>query len=354
VTLSIFIATQKGAFSVERSTIINAHRASVFSYANDLKNWKEWNSLALEDTQMNISYSNNTIGQGSFCIWSGKQGTGQLKTIKAIDNDSIIQTIEFNGNTADVFLSFKDTLDKTKVTLTAAGKMSFTSKISTIFDGGTASIFGSIFEKSLINLDKRLDFEINTYNVKVNGTVRKLQAFYLYQTITSEFSKVRKNFTVVFSKITDFCQKNNIIQFGKPFVIFHTYDTVKQLTKISIGIPIKDPIFTSEGSEILSDTLHAFNAVKTTLTGDYSHTNKAFAAASTYLNTNKITSDTKFSHIEVYSRGKTESDNPSRWITEIYFPTKPKPIYKPTIVTPKTTEEILPKTDQEKEIPSEF
>ena len=66
VALSIFIATQKGDFTVERSKIINSQRASVFSYANDLKNWKDWNSLAVEDSIMNITYSNNTVGKWQF------------------------------------------------------------------------------------------------------------------------------------------------------------------------------------------------------------------------------------------------------------------------------------------------
>ena len=47
------------------------------------------------------------------------------------------------------------------------------------------------------------------------------------------------------------------------------------LTKISICVPIKNEIFTSEGSDILSGKLEPFEAVKTTLTGDYSHSKKA-------------------------------------------------------------------------------
>jgi len=354
VTLSIFIATQKGAFSVERSKIINSQRASVFSYANDLKNWKDWNSLAVDDSMMNISYSNNTIGKGGFCTWNGKEGAGELKTINVKENDSIIQTMVFDGNSADIVLSFKDTLGKTKVTWKAKGRMSFTSKVLNVFNGGGANLFGTIFENSLAHLDKRLDYEINTYEVKVNGVVRKLQAFYLSQTFTSEFSKVNKNSSIVFSKINSFCKNNNITIFGKPFVIYHTYDTANKLTKISICIPIKDPIFTTEGSEILSDTLQAFDAVKTTLKGDYSHTSKALDKTSEYIKANNLRTDPKFSRIEFYTIGKNETNNPSKWVTEIYYPTRPKPIYRPAIIAPAATDETVPKPVEEKEIPSEF
>ncbi|WP_396168858.1 transcriptional regulator [Flavobacterium sp.] len=354
VTLSIFIATQKGAFTAERSKIINSQRASAYSYTNDLKNWKDWNSLAANDAMINITYSNNTIGKGGFCSWSGKEGAGELKTINAFENDSIQQTMTYDGNTADIVLSFKDTLGKTKVTWKAKGRMSFTSKVLHIFKGGGANLFGTIFENSLANLDKRLDYEINTYDVKVNGVVRKLQAFYLSQTFTSEFLKINKNTSIVFSKINSFCKDNDITIYGKPFVIYHTYDTANKLAKISICIPIKEPIFTTEGSEILSDTLQAFDAVKTTLKGDYSHTSKALEKTAEYLKANNLRTDPKFSRIEVYTIGKTQSNNPSKWVTEIYYPTRPKPIYRPAAVTPATTEETDTKPVEEKEIPSEF
>ncbi|WP_310558329.1 GyrI-like domain-containing protein [Flavobacterium sp.] len=354
VALSIFIATQKGVFTVEKSKIINSPRSSVFSYASDLKNWKDWNSLAVEDSLINITYSNKTIGAGSFCNWDGKEGSGELKITNTKENDSILQTMSFNGNSADIVIGFKDTLGKTKVTWKAKGRMSFLFKVKTIFDGGANRIFGDIFEKSLANLDKKLDYEINTYNVNVNGVVKKLEAFYLAQTFTSEFSNVGKNSGIVFSKITTFCTNNNITVNGKPFVIYHTYDTTNKLTKISICIPIKKSIFITEGSEISSDTLKSFDAVKATLTGDYSHRDKALNKTLEFLKKNNLKTDPSFSHLEVYSIGKNEINNPSKCKTEIYFPTRPKVVYKNPVVIPAKTVEVTPKVIEEKEIPSEF
>ena len=211
-----------------------------------------------------------------------------------------------------------------------------------------------MIEKSLVNLDKKLDYEINTYSVKVNGSTNYAETFYLAQTFTSEFSKVGKNSGIVFSKITNFCQENNIAISGKPFVIYYTYDTTNELTKLSICIPIKDPIFISEGSDISSDTLKPFQAIKSTLTGDYSHTKKALDKTVAYFRSKYITPDTIFSHIEVFAIGKKEINNPSKWTTEIYYPIKQRVVAKPTEIIPKTTEKIVPKPPVEKEIPSEF
>jgi hypothetical protein len=40
-----------------------------------------------------------------------------------------------------------------------------------------------------VYIDKTLDFELNSFAVKVNGIVKKLGTFYLRQTFTSEISK---------------------------------------------------------------------------------------------------------------------------------------------------------------------
>lgn len=355
VALSIFVATQKGEFTVERSKVINSPKSAVYNYVNEAKNWKEWNSLAVEDSLMNIIPSQNTIGKGSSFSWQGEQGEGDLQTISVKEDESIVQKMNFNGNAADVTISFKDTLGKTKVSWKAKGQMGFIFKVLSSFNGGAKKIFGSMFEKSLVNLDKKLDYEINTFSVKVDGLVNKTETFYLAQTFTSEFSKVGKNSGIVFHKITDFCKTNNITISGKPFIIYHTYDTTNELTRLSICIPIKDPIFISEGSDISSKTLPAFQAVKTTLTGDYSHNKKALDKTEEYLRSKYLTADAAFSHLEIYTIGKNEINNPSKWTTEIYYPIKQKAVVKPAAAIPSTkTEEVVPKANEEKEIPSEF
>jgi hypothetical protein len=45
-----------------------------------------------------------------------------------------------------------------------------------------------MYEQSLANLDRVLDYEINTVSIKVNGLVKKPQIFYL-RNFTSEISK---------------------------------------------------------------------------------------------------------------------------------------------------------------------
>ncbi|MDI6031512.1 SRPBCC family protein [Flavobacterium sp. LB2P84] len=343
VALSIFVATQKGDFTVERSQIINSPKSTVFNFVNDYRNWEDFSSWIVEDPEMQITYPKKTIGPGASFSWEGKEGTGDMLTVFVKENDSISQKMNYDGTSSSVFWSFKDTIGGTKVTWKTTGKMSFTMKVYTAFNGGMNKIIGKSYEKSLANLDKTLDFEINTYAVKVNGLVKKLGTFYLRQTFTSEISKVIKNGQIVFPKMITFCEQNNIELNGKPFIIYHTYDTVSGLTKLSFCVPIKNQILTSSGSDILTGKLEPFDAIKTTLTGDYSHTKKALDKAKTYINTNRIAIDPTFSHVENFTISKTEIKNPSKWVTEIYYPIQPKAI--PVIPSKAFTPAVIKKAE---------
>jgi hypothetical protein len=73
---------------------------------------------------------------------------------------------------------------------------------------------------------------------------------------------------------------------GSPFIIYHTYDTASGLAKISIALAIQSEISLSAGSDINSGKLENYEAVKVTLTGDYSIPKKAYNKAIAVLNQN--------------------------------------------------------------------
>jgi len=214
--------------------------------------------------------------------------------------------------------------------------MSFFFKIYAALNGGVDKVICTMYEKSLANLDKALDYEINTFSIKVNGLVKTPQSFYLRQTFTSEIAKINKNFKIVVPKIEAFCKENNVQINGNPFVIYHTYDITSGLAKISICVPIKKEILTSAESDILSGELEAFEGVKTTVIGDISHNKKGYDKTLEYLNKNQLTANPIFSHIEIYPSANADIKNPSKWITEIYIPVLPKVQVLPKVIPAKT------------------
>ncbi|MCD0471492.1 SRPBCC family protein [Flavobacterium sp. JAS] len=346
VALTVFVATQKGVFSVERSKVINSPKATVYNYVNDFRNYEDFESWSVEDPSIKMTFPSKTSGNGASFYWVGAEGNGNAITLKTKDGESIQQKMKFDGTETDVNWTFKDTLaGKTKVIWKGSGTMSFLFKIYTALNGGSDKVIGTIYEKSLANIDKNLDYETKTYAIKVNGVVKKIETPYIKQTFTSEILKVNKNARVVIPKLIEFSKNNGLSTNGKPFIIYHTYDTTTGLAKVSICLPTNREIMTTSGSDISGGKLNGFEAVKTTLTGDYSHTSEAIAKTTAYINNEKIYPDLAWSHLEILTISKLDVKSPSKLMTEIYFPTKPKviPVAKVPVYKPQTTDPTQPK-----------
>ena len=99
-------------------------------------------------------------------------------------------------------------------------------------------------------------------------------------------------------------------------------------------VPVEEEILTTSGSEISGGHFDEFLAVKTTLTGDYSHNIEAWNKTINYINKKKLIKDTEGLNIEVYKISLPKERKPSKWVTEIYIPVK-KRVYIPK---PKPTE----------------
>ncbi|MBZ4033420.1 transcriptional regulator [Flavobacterium sp. 17A] len=358
VALTVFVATQKGNFSVERSKVINSPRSTVYNYLNDFRNYEDFESWSVEDPTIKMTYANKTSGNGASFYWDGADGKGNAVTLKTKDGESIDQKMQYDGTEADVNWVLKDTLNgKTKVTWKGKGTMSFLFKIYTSLHGGADKVIGTIYEKSLANIDKNLDYETKTYAVKVDGVVKKEETPYIRQTFTSEIAKVNKNARIVIPKLIHFSETNGLSANGKPFIIYHTYDTKTGLAKISICLPINKEISISSGSDILSGKLNGFDAVKTTLNGDYSHRDEAIAKTTAYINNQKMIPDFSWSHLEIWTLSKLDVKGSSKLVTEIYFPIKPKvvPVATEPTYTPQTTnstqEEVQNETSSEQPRP---
>ncbi|MGZ9675591.1 SRPBCC family protein [Flavobacterium sp. GNP001] len=343
VAATVFVATQKGDFTVERSLVIPTQRNTVFNYINDLKNWEDFTSWTIDQPETTFSYSVVSAGAGAKYSWTNSNKTGSIRNITTKENDSIAQKMDYDGTETDVTLKFKDTIGGTKVTWKSKGKMSFTMKIYATFNGGAEKIIGSLYEKSLANLNKTLNYKLKTFEVTSNGIVKKAGTFYLKQTYSTKTAHIYKNARIIIYKLNTFCKQNNIELNGKPFLLFLAYDNARDVAKVSFCVPIKYQIATSMGSDILVDKLETFEAVKTTLTGDYTHLNKAYVKSKNYINTNKIVVGNQFLKLEVLNKSRFEIKNPSKWETEIYIPMMPKAVVIPaTIPIENETSAIAP------------
>lgn len=342
----ILIATQKDEFKTTRSKVINSPKSSVYNYISNYKNLDNWYALEKNKISNQLKNSNKTSGLGSTYYFTGNYGTVKTTTIFTNETDSIAQKIDFNGSLSMSTWSLKDTIGGTKITFNSEGKLPFMYKIYAFLNGGNEKVMGDKLEKSLINLNRVLDYELNTFSIKPNGIVVKKGSYYLYQTINCKISKLNYNLNIIISKLTTFSKENNLEISGSPFVLYNLYEFTKGITNVSVCIPIRNRIFTSSGSDISGMELQAFKAFKTTLTGDYSHREKAWEQTSNYIKKSKQTPNKSVPLMELFIKGPSEEKRPSKWKTAIYIAIQSKYITKEPAklsVNPNTeTSEIAP------------
>ncbi len=324
IGLTVFVTTQKGEYDIVRSEIISKSKSIVYTYVSDYRNWETFGTWTEEYPNLKINYPSKTSGKGAFISWKSTDDNGYAKTVSSKENDSIAQKVVWNDMNSNLYWTLKDTLGKTKVSIRTKGQMDLKTKIFAFFNGGINSILGNIIEKNLKSLNHTLNFELDSYKVKVNGIVQLPKRFYISQSINSYDDKVLKNIKVMIPNLQHFFDKNKMTSIGKPFVLYNNQDSQAKTTNLSICLAVRDSVFMSEGSDMGSGKLEAMSAVKVTLTGDYSHLNVAKRKALEYLNKNQLRQDLSLKTFEVYVKTVQDVKNPSQWITEVYYPIVPK------------------------------
>ena len=328
IGLTVFIATQKGDYTIIRSKVIKIPRSIVYNYVNDYKNWETFASWSNDGGKTKFRFPNLTKGKGGSCSWMGTS-SGRILTTDVSENAYITQQMMLNDTETKGKWTFKDTLGKTKVTWETKGSMDVFTKIKAYLNGGIENIIGDVYEKSLYQLDRTLDYEINTFKVNLNGIVARPSTYYIGQTINSESEKVSKNIRILIPKMIAFFKKNDMVMHGKPFVILNSINDKSKITTLSVCIPIKDSVNIMPGSELSSGKIEAHSSVKTTLIGDYSHFEKANQKSLDYIFKNELKRNFSIQSSRIYLISYDDDKHPSKWTTELYYPVYPK------IVSPK-------------------
>lgn len=345
---TVYVATLKADFEVQTTLVLKSPRATLFDYLNDYRNWETFAAWKKNDADIRFTYPKNTVGKNGACSWKGENQDGFIKTTAVENAQKITQQINYNGATALGKITLKDTLGGTQVTWNLKGKMSFAYKIYGLLRGGPLQNLTQMQQESLAHLDKTIAYEIHTYKIKVDGLVKKTGTFYIKQTINSEIKKIPYNLRILIPRMVNFFAKNKIKTTGHPFVIYHSYNTTQGVSKLSVCMPIEKEVFISEGSDMSTGLLYPFQAVKTTLTGDYSHTREAWGKARAYMSKNHLTENIAGTQMEVYRINMMQVANPSKWVTDIYIPVGATQNLAPA-VAPKQTTAAAPQTTQARE-----
>jgi hypothetical protein len=132
---------------------------------DDCRGFGSWttNSNKVLYPEATIGKAHTILGKGR---WQGEVRTLLLKKMTVLHKNELQRNILYY-----LSWSFKDTEGGTKVTWQSKGNMSFLLKFYTALNGGVEEVI-EMYEKSLANLDKALDYEINTFSIKMNGLVK--------------------------------------------------------------------------------------------------------------------------------------------------------------------------------------
>ncbi|MCK8481574.1 SRPBCC family protein [Psychroserpens algicola] len=321
IGLAIYIAVQPNSFEVERKRTINAPINMVYDNVIDFKNWEAWSSWAEADPEMVITLPEKTRGINGSYTWEDKDGVGVMKTIDTKANETIVQEMqfaEFPKSEVTWHLEPNGT-NKTDVTWNISGKdLPFTFKAFAAFMGGMEKQIGPNYERSLEKLDSILVSDMKKYSITVEGITQHSGGFYLYNTTSCKMEDFKQKMQEMMPKIGAYAMANNIVMAGKPFVIYHKWDTENNTVMFSCCIPTTSKIITND-PEVLTGQLEPFKAVKTVLKGDYVNLEETWNKAMAYIAENNLIQPETGPVIESYLTDPASTPNPAEWITEIYL-----------------------------------
>ncbi|MEO8233784.1 MAG: GyrI-like domain-containing protein [Flavobacterium sp.] len=301
ITISVFVATKDGNYTVTKSKQIDVSKEIVFNYVSDSKNWETINPWNAENTK--------------------------VKWVQKIDGETILQNIIINEVPAELKLTFKDTLSKkTIVTWTTHGKLSFKDKFLSIINRGKHNDFAEKFENGLNTLNTILTTEINSFSVKLDGFVNRDTVFYIQQVVSCKVEDLPAKIKNVLPKLNELLKITNTSKNGAPFIVYHSIDSLANKITVSVAIPTKNKVFTSTESDIYTGQTNPFQAVKATLTGNYNHKKEALAQLYEFMDKNKLERSDRNKVFEIIPVNSLTEKSAAKWVTEIYIPVRPKKI----------------------------
>lgn len=336
IGISVYIATQTGAYTIERSTFIKVPKEVVFNYVNDYRNWDQWLDLDAGPSDVQFTFPENTVGQGGSFSWSKGTEKGEFKSLYVKENDSIAQKLIIDGKISQSSLTLKDSIGGTKLNWTVEGSADFMTKVKAAFKGGVTAYVSKMFQNSLNNVNAIITKEIKSFSAEVIGEVKIDSVYYVKQTATVKIRDLNSKITPMLQRMEQFFKNGNILMNGAPFVIFESSDTSTGTITFSVCGPLKEEIFVSSPSDVSIAKREPFTALKTQLTGDYSHRDEAVKKAMVYISANKLNLNTALKYMDIYKVSASQEKSPSKWITEILIPIQPQIIAKPILVTPPT------------------
>ncbi|WP_067145967.1 SRPBCC family protein [Pseudotamlana agarivorans] len=322
---AMYIAVQPNEFSFSRSRTIKAPASLLYNKVNDYKHWPEFSPWIEHEPDATLTYEDKTAGVDAGYSWSGEVlGEGKMKTLSVDKNKAISQKITFVKpfkSQSDINWTFENTAEGTNVTWAMKGEQDFMTKMYTTFAGSIEENTSPDFERGLFKLDSIVTADMQKYSVTVNGITEHGGGFYIYNTTSCKISEISRKMQDMMPKVSAFAKQHHIKMAGAPFVHYLKWDVANNAAIFSCCIPTTERVITTEDN-ILTGQMEPFEAVKTTLKGNYNNLKEAWDTAMKYIPNNGLEFAESGPMLETYITDPSSTENPAEWITEIYIAVK--------------------------------
>lgn len=273
----------------ERSTVINARPATVFTVLNGFRQFGQWSPWLKYDPNAKVTTEGPLMGVGAKQSWSGNDqvGSGSQEIISSTPYTEIkIDLVfgDFNSkNTATYTLIPEgegtrliwsyDTIAGGNIVYRYFGKM-LDRMLGADYEDGLARL------KAFVETLPRDDF--SDLQVELVDTAAMPIAHVPAEAMADQAAPVLGE---AYAKIQAFMTANNLKQAARPLAITHEFNEETKLWKFDAAIPLDQPCTAAaEASEIRCGTTYAGKALKVLHKGPYAAMEPTYTRLVTFKN----------------------------------------------------------------------
>ncbi len=312
---SFYIATLENDYTIETKQLVKAPLSVVLEEINTYKNWEYWNPYTEKGSVVTLKGSE----EKPFYSWESEGEKGEMHTISSSIHKELTQKITLQNEEALNFTwNFKKQEEGTEVLMTVKGKKTFMDKVYELAHIEIDTNNTEKYKKGLEILAEKMAEKMDRHTILNGGITDFGGGFYLYITRSSKLDKVGEEMAKNLPEIMEYMQEKGISSYGKPFALYHRWNREENTVLFSCCVPVRERMTTS--NNILVGFLKPHRVFKTTLKGDYKFLKEAWDDAYKNIAERGLKIDEETTPFEIYTTGLFQTQNPTKWITEIYIP----------------------------------
>lgn len=314
VFLSVYIATGKSDYELNVSQKTELSNQRLFRYVDNLQTFGEWNPW--NDHGEAFKLDSIYKGKGAKVGWSGNEA----QIIKSVPNDTLFLKLQVAGNDYDTKMYFDEVGGKTTIHWNIKGNLSFSEKFQIFFKGTPKSIIAPVFEQGLAKINKNITESLKNFSIKNEGLTVIQETYYIKQVVESNIESLGDKIFQSMEHMNNFAKNFELEPYGSPFTVFENINMLSGNVRYAVCLPIKNFFSTAEGSDIVCEKLPSFYGYKTVLTGDYIHSDKAWAEVKKEITLKNLTQRADLKPISIYKTSILTTQKSGDWITEFIIP----------------------------------